>query len=91
LKLAGVPFATTGGGAVSKVVGHFVLAKIRAAFATEQRTIRWHRRPGREEIVETNRERRPTIAWQDVAQATALHAAGMPWREICLRTGLTEW
>jgi hypothetical protein len=41
--------------------------------------------------VETNRERRPTIAWQDVAQATALHAAGMPWREICLRTGLTEW
>lgn len=31
------------------------------------------------------------LRWQAVAQATALHAAGVPWREICERTRLTEW
>ena len=35
--------------------------------------------------------RRSAISWEVTARATALHAAGTPWREICRRTGMTEW
>jgi hypothetical protein len=45
--------------------------------------------PQKEEKMPSDRP--STIAWEAAVRASALHAAGTHWREICRRTGMTEW